>query len=620
MKRVRRLQIWLAILLVGALMFTAGCGLQTNGASPSGPPPFETAQKKSGVGMECVLYFDNTQSMSGFVRAQNSDFIRVTDAVYELMNSWAGGSSYCYIDKVREGQYCLDWTELHESDGVKFKEAYKHPNPSDAKCFFTYGKGYLPKGKGPLQLLFPNENFVEKTEDAETKDKTVTVNSIVDFNKVNIFITDMAEQNKSNTVLAQNLLEVMRTYDDHSVTMYAIKSNFTGRASVTNSGTVDESEGGSSLISGSFNNARLPFYIIIIGPTQDALKFSYDLRRYYLDMNSQIEYNYEAFLANGGLREADPKEIRVARTVGLAGSEYDALYKGDLNANNSNETVQLQTKSQVELYPEYKEQRSQTAYYFAVDQQKKNFSQAVVNLYIPLPGVLDEAGSGSKKDVKPVVYQDISAEAAYTCGFTDADEHENEQIAFKYSRTQQPSALSANAGTTTAAQQTTQVTEKSAENEWVQLSRDGIGQLIDVSSRVLHKGERVPRLKEASAGQENKVNIPGYAYEVESPSGALQMQLKLRSIEALRQRTGNGYISIRLPVTAVVQMQQELPDWVQKWTYYSAESTEPNDKFLKTEGLDSFFYVMYGTFGEAKNLPEWRKVILDLAIDIKLDA
>ena len=612
------MQALLASLLTGLIVLLAGCGNQLASVSIHVPVfPDEEKPEESKSDMECVLYFDNTQSMAGFVRAANSDFIRSTDSIYELMTTWTGGRSFWHLDKVavkdEEGQVMLDqygqpitalnWKKLPLQE--KFKEAYKHPNSTDDKCFYTYNRGSFASGMGPLQLLFP-----------ETPSQNTAK---VDFSKVNIFITDMAEQNKECMDLAKNLQEVVKGYENHSVTLFALKSNFTGRASVADSGTVDP-KGGPNMVSEYFTNEELPFYIIVIGPTQDALKFSYNLRTSFFDAK-KIPYHYTAFLSNGGLQMVSADEIKVARMVGLAGDELTALSKGRLTANNSNETIQLTKRDRSFLYPnDTTSKRDQTALYFTLDQQKKDLHQAVLNIYFPLPSLLDPNGSGV--ETISATYQDFSAAGAdIACGLTNAQDKPREQVVLKYSdivKGPPPEDSTTSRPATTSGNSTVAVTTVIAAQryDWSVATPDQCRLYIETVVSVLPQGTKVPRMVAGSDVSFAKQT----AYVVTSANGAVHLQLKLRNTETLRSFANNGYISVRLPVTAVMRMPQETPEWVSEWTYYASESTNPNEKFLKTEGLDSFFYVMNGTFGDAQNRPEWRKIVLDLAVDIKIGA
>lgn len=594
MKRKERKRALLAGLLAGVLLCLAGCGSHVDWTGITPPDnilPSHDVREESKKDMECVLYFDNTQSMSGFVRAENSDFIRATDSVCELMSTWKGGRSFWYID--RDGTTYLNW-QLFPTGGLKFKEAYKHPNPQDKNCFYTYYKGAFAKGMGPLQLLFPEQ--------------APAGGPIVDFSKLNIFITDMAEQNKENMDLAKNLQEIVKGYDNHSVTLFAVRSNFTGQASVANSGSVG-ADSGSNMVSSSFHQTKLPFYIIIIGPTEDALKFSHDLREYFLEPK-KMDYHYAAFLSNGGLQEVKPEQITVARTVGAAGIELEALLKGELTVNNSNETVQLTQKYRSDLYAAAADRREQTALYFDLAQQRKDLTQALTTIYIPLPARLDPQGNG--QGVIQTIYKDLTASGAgIACGITDAQNKTREQISLLHSsaaRTVPAAATSSSGGTS--------VPPAQAQFLWVVTESEKLKQYIGVSTEVLQSGTVVRRITGDSAAPLAKQT----AYEVKSENGVLQVQLRLRSIEALRQLSNKGYISVHLPITAVMNISQDVPLWVKEWTYYAAESTDPNDKFLKTEGLDSFFHVMHNSFGDAQSLPEHRKVILELAIDIRIGA
>lgn len=182
------------------------------------------------------LYFDNTQSMYGYINAASNFAVACGD----LIETVKGYANYSMNALVRKDNGFLGWGNVDISN---FR----------SKDFYTFNKGSFNNAAGeygPLGLLFKNAN------------------SPVNFDELNVFITDLAEQQLNNKELAQRINEVLTENDNRSAALYYINSNFSGLASVPVPSSVvsgqvrmtDENYTGTS-----------PFYCLIVGPTSEVV-------------------------------------------------------------------------------------------------------------------------------------------------------------------------------------------------------------------------------------------------------------------------------------------------------------------------------------------------------------
>ena len=150
--------------------------------------------------MKANLYFDNTQSMYGYINAASNFAVACGD----LIDTVKGYANYSMNALVRKDNGFLGWGDVDISN---FR----------SKDFYTFNKGSFNNAAGeygPLGLLFKNAN------------------SPVNFDELNVFITDLAEQQLNNKELAQRINEVLTENDNRSAALYYINSNFSGLASV----------------------------------------------------------------------------------------------------------------------------------------------------------------------------------------------------------------------------------------------------------------------------------------------------------------------------------------------------------------------------------------------------
>lgn len=182
------------------------------------------------------LYFDNTQSMYGYINAASNFAVACGD----LIETVKGYANYSMNALVRKDNGFLGWGNVDISN---FR----------SKDFYTFNKGSFNNAAGeygPLGLLFKNAN------------------SPVNFDELNVFITDLAEQQLNNKELAQRINEVLTENDNRSAALYYINSNFSGLASVPVPSSVVS--GQVRMTDENYNGTR-PFYCLIVGPTSEVV-------------------------------------------------------------------------------------------------------------------------------------------------------------------------------------------------------------------------------------------------------------------------------------------------------------------------------------------------------------
>lgn len=182
------------------------------------------------------LYFDNTQSMYGYINAASNFAVACGD----LIETVKGYANYSMNALVRKDNGFLGWGNVDISN---FR----------SKDFYTFNKGSFNNAVGeygPLGLLFKNAN------------------SPVNFDELNVFITDLAEQQLNNKELAQRINEVLTENDNRSAALYYINSNFSGLASVPVPSSVVS--GQVRMTDENYTGTR-PFYCLIVGPTSEVV-------------------------------------------------------------------------------------------------------------------------------------------------------------------------------------------------------------------------------------------------------------------------------------------------------------------------------------------------------------
>lgn len=215
------------------------------------------------------LYFDNTQSMYGYINAASNFAVACGD----LIETVKGYANYSMNALVRKDNGFLGWGNVDISN---FR----------SKDFYTFNKGSFNNAAGeygPLGLLFKNAN------------------SPVNFDELNVFITDLAEQQLNNKELAQRINEVLTENDNRSAALYYINSNFSGLASVPVPSSVVS--GQVRMTDENYTGTR-PFYCLIVGPTSEVVNICNVLNDSLKgsDLQSGRDFDYLTVLSKRGLQ------------------------------------------------------------------------------------------------------------------------------------------------------------------------------------------------------------------------------------------------------------------------------------------------------------------------------
>jgi len=610
----------LPLLLCAVLLILSSCTLGGPGKVDydmpifEDPIPPESHLEISPNGAEQVtLWYDNTQSMAGFV-TEDSDFVRAIDSIYDIMSTWKAHDFYA-LGQVSEG--VLGWNKWNPRTSTEtFKSAFKDIRNTKAG-FYTYGRGSFPTGTGPLQLLFPEPNLQGKSKKEQEGllaeyDRAEKKR----FSNVNIIVTDMAEQNMQAAWLARKLKQVVQKYDDHSVVIYALRSKYNGYASVPNSGTVTTNNPGTTTLQTIYiEDKQLPFYIILVGPTLDVLKCARNIRGDF-SSNLHEKFEYAEFLSNGGLQAVEDSGIVLGETLGSRNKSDNAYLGSFYTIDNSLETVNLVQKRRVDLFPNATnapddpnhpnnenddEIVTYISRYFEYNPFNSKNDYACLNIYIPLPNLRGTSP-------KPLIYKSASdlssaAEDIVRC-YIPA-----QSVVMKVG------ALPDETGNTsdTTSQTTASAAVAVAKGEWRTLPEEDRGQYLFCGTSIIQNNTELTRVSGAEDEQKNPV-----WHTVTATNGMLRIQIKLSNLKDLAKQAPGGLVSIYFPITARKQMDSDIPAWVKNYNYNAATSTDSNDVYLKTEGLDGFFNVMGGRYGSASEQEEWARTILDLAVHIRL--
>jgi len=614
----------MAVALCLATVFLASCSLGTKGVyydlpNFDDPVPPEQQKTPSPNGAEqCTLYYDNSQSMMGFV-TENSDFVRAVDSIYDIMSTWKAHGFY-FLDTTANGLGWKRW--VPRTDTETFKSAFKDTRPNKSG-FYTFDKGSFPTGTGPLQLLFPEPNIQGKSE-AEQKTILAAFAEAEKqkFSNVNIIVTDMAEQNMQTAWLARKLKAVVQTFEDHSVVIFALRSNFKGNASVPNNGTVTADQPGTTRMTTQYiDNKQLPFYIILVGPTLDVLKCASNMRGDFTT-NLRGSFEYAEFLSNGGLQAVDGSDIVLGSSLGERDKSDNAYLGSFYTIDNSLETINLTQKRRVDLFPNATnapddpnhpintaqsstESITYISRYFAYSPFNSKNDYVCLNIYIPLP---DLRGSSPKKLTYTSAAETTSATEDIVRCYIPA-----EKVIMKVG------ALPGETDNETTVEEATTVPGDAANKGlWKTIPEEDRGQYLFCGTSIIPSGQELTRIDpEKATGNVDKQKNPVW-YTVTARNGMLRIQIKLTNMKELARQAPGGLVSIYFPITAKKQMDSDTPAWVKNYNYNAATSTDPEDVFLKTEGLDGFFNVLGGRYGSAGEQQEWNQTIMDLAIHIQL--
>lgn len=309
-----------AVLLLGL----AGCSASQT--KPSVPEPIiklqERLKEEEAVygTTKANLYYDNTRSMYGYVCAGSgsSDFSAVLEQTIGLIGNYDDHTVNTL--KPDENNY-LQWYSISDEN---LKNGFRTYDFYTNVGVFNEKEGDY----GPLQTLFKD-------------------GSIVNFDELNIFITDLAEQKLNNYELAKRINDIVQARDDHSVALYRISSNFSGYAAVP----IPKDTNGNGMMR-MFDNdnfkSKRSFYCVIVGPTIEVNGLCCDMDNSLseLEFKNGIDYDYLTVLSHRGVKYSSIKEAEAVAFDDIYISDdkyniYQSVYGITKNCSNVNYNVEL---------------------------------------------------------------------------------------------------------------------------------------------------------------------------------------------------------------------------------------------------------------------------------------
>jgi hypothetical protein len=495
------------------------------------------------------IYFDNTQSMFGYVtRGEVSNYVVTVNSLLDLIEGLADYSLYALRPDERN---ILVWQDIGPVGSFNYY----------VRDFYTYWGVFERRGDGPLQLLF--------AEDAE----------VVDFDDINIFITDLGEQNMRNIVLARRLNNIILERDNYAILLYCIQSQFSGMAAVPLHGVVSPT--GESLtmaVDNNFSDIR-PFYMLLTGPTEEIIKLSGDIAA-SLDsagLSESLDYFRSIILPNRGIQRTEIDKL-VTFCMEADTPEHR------ITMANSNVNFNFLTFRYEDLFSDI--DRALPGLNFAYtaiytpDRNERNHGK--INTILPLNALIDG------RPATNVSYR-IDYDQAVILGGSFVDMEE-----------------AAEAGLTVDKQ----IDEKVG-FAWTEIDSYEYNQFLKVDLEYLFPDEEIWHLQEVPEDLRRREFENDLLYQVNNDSGALNYELLFVDIDNIDY----DYISLYMPVYGVVERHDHIPDWIEDFNLTTREPFDRNnpgatpDYFIKTDGLLEFYKLLLGDYTSSVELEQFESLM-----------
>lgn len=321
----------LRALLAAALslcMLLSSCGM---GGSPLPQPPYDLpdwlAQKQeasSALGegsgtldkkeIQVDFFYDNTQSMDGYVRGQDLSYgdpdgllVRTLTALRNINREY---SATMYTMQPENG--ILHWAEYQ---GRLYDDFSK-------KEFYTYSGNYYNK-QGPLRSLFFGEG-------------------VVNPKNINVFVTDLCEQGVDNAELAHQINENILTQEGYAAAIIAMKAHFNGKPSYPDPEKVNSMSDPNQVV-----HQPRPYYIILTGPYSYLSRYLSDFEENMKEVKKGEDYYLSVYRPGSGVEPVSFGDIRTVRDADYI-EEMDESTLDDVNLPvNLNLSVQRIGNTQI---------------------------------------------------------------------------------------------------------------------------------------------------------------------------------------------------------------------------------------------------------------------------------
>lgn len=530
------------------------------------------------------LYFDNTQSMYGYINAASNFAVACGD----LIETVKGYANYSMNALVRKDNGFLGWGNVDISN---FR----------SKDFYTFNKGSFNNaagGYGPLGLLFKNAN------------------SPVNFDELNVFITDLAEQQLNNKELAQRINEVLTENDNRSAALYYINSNFSGLASVPVPSSVVS--GQVRMTDENYTGTR-PFYCLIVGPTSEVVNICNVLNDSLKGsgLQSGRDFDYLTVLSKRGLQytpiskmdgdnavlnvDAEPFDNMCAEGKR---SDYDEYPSVTHENSNFNFNVELCKSDDDSMYYDADHMLPGLYYKYTTDSgrgslEKSTYGIATMNFAIKLSDLANGEPANNTEYSIPKESLKVSGlkreEYEVTDEYGDSDGTEEE---FVWEDIPMKDLLESS--------------EPYMDMPTCQLLENGktLDRVRDFASN--------DTLREIEEYPKDALNL----YTVNNKSGALIVRVNFKEMNKLAKMYSKLTISFK--VMGKRPYEENTPGWIGNLNLAdNVVPTAANGLYSKTVGLNDFYTYLVGRMSSKVERDKYEvkmsRVITDVVITVALD-
>ena len=530
------------------------------------------------------LYFDNTQSMYGYINAASNFAVACGD----LIETVKGYANYSMNALVRKDNGFLGWGNVDISN---FR----------SKDFYTFNKGSFNNAAGeygPLGLLFKNAN------------------SPVNFDELNVFITDLAEQQLNNKELAQRINEVLTENDNRSAALYYINSNFSGLASVPVPSSVVS--GQVRMTDENYTGTR-PFYCLIVGPTSEVVNICNVLNDSLKGsgLQSGRDFDYLTVLSKRGLQytpiskmDGDNAVLNVDAepfdNVCAEGkrSDYDEYPSVTHENSNFNFNVELCKSDDDSMYYDADHMLPGLYYKYTTDSgrgslEKSTYGIATMNFAVKLSDLANGEPANNTEYSIPKESLKVSGLKREKYEVTDEyGDSDGTEEAFVWEDISMKDLLESS--------------EPYMDMPTCQLLENGktLDRVRDFASN--------DTLREIEEYPKDALNL----YTVNNKSGALIVRVNFKEMNKLAKRYSKLTISFK--VMGKRPYEENTPGWIGNLNLAdNVVPTAANGLYSKTVGLNDFYTYLVGRMSSNVERDKYEvkmsRVITDVVITVALD-
>jgi hypothetical protein len=507
------------------------------------------------------LYYDNTQSMYGFIsHGAASNFVITIDT---LLNLLEGYRDYSLNTLRPDISNTLVWTDVGGTSSFTYR----------SKDFYTYSGRFARRTDGPLQLLFDSE--IE----------------IVDFDAINIFTTDLAEQNMRNIVLARKLNDVIIEREDYAFLIYCIESRFIGMAAVPLHGVVSTAgEALTMAVDKNFNGVR-PFFVMLTGPTIEILKIDKDLSvgLNNAGLEADVDYHRAIIMSKRGIQESDQFDV-----ITLDMEQDTPLFKG-ITRDISNKNFNFITVTYEDLFRGVDRRLPGLNFHFSSEFTpiKAEKNHGMINCLLPLNNLVD--GSNAEN----VTYK-IKSDSLVVLGGSSRAKHNKAEEDSVAEDSEKPNF------------------------QWQNIDSFEYEKYLSLDINYLVNGTNIYQVSNLSRELEQQDFTNEIIYTAANGSGVLHVKIYLDNVDQIN----HDYIAIVIPINGKLERSDYVPGWIEDYNLSTRRSFDPNNPsatpeyFTKTDGLTEFYDIIMGKYSSAVEQSEYEikmeKSIVELLVNIKL--